>query len=338
MKVARFIEPDSIKIQEEKIPVLNSDELLIEVKSAGICGTDLHIFHGTNTGLVKPGTVLGHEFAGIVTEIGRNVKGFEKGNRVAIEPNLFCGHCYYCRTARKHFCENWSAIGLSRDGGFQEYCAIPASSAYKFSETIDFQTAALFEPLSCVLHGLERCKLKTGESVLLQGAGGIGQLFLKVLSQMGLDKIIVSDIDADKLAIAKDIGATDVINVRIEDLTQIVKEKTDGYGVSVMIDAAGLSSTIADAMFLIENTGRVLIFGVPNEKQKTEIVPYQIYKKEIDIIGSYTNPYSNEAAIKILEKLNLRKIVTNTIKLDDIVEQGLNVIGKKGVLKVQVQF
>lgn len=338
MKVARFIEPGSIEIREEKIPVPNSNEILVEVKSAGLCGTDLHIFHGSNTGLIKPGTVLGHEFAGIVVEVGKNVKGFEKGNRVAIEPNLFCGHCYYCRTARKHFCENWSAIGLSRDGGFEEYCAIPASSAYKFSEKINFQTAALFEPLSCVLHGIERSRLKASESVLLQGAGGIGQLFLKVLTQMGLDKIIVSDIDSNKLNIAKKNGATHIINVQQENLTQFVNDVTNGYGVNVMIDAAGLASTIANSLSLVENTGRVLIFGVPNEKQKVEITPYQIYKKELEIIGTFTNPYSNEASIRLLEKLRLSDIITHTISLDNIVEQGLNVIGAKGVLKVQVQF
>ncbi|MFW9929039.1 MAG: zinc-dependent alcohol dehydrogenase family protein, partial [Candidatus Thorarchaeota archaeon] len=325
MKAARFIGPGSIEVREEDIPAPTSDELLIQVKSAGLCGTDLHIFDGSNTGLVTPGTVLGHEFAGIVAEIGKGVKGFEKGDRVAIEPNLFCGHCYYCRTARKHFCENWSAIGLSRDGGFQEYCAIPASAAYKFSETINFPTAALFEPLSCVLHGLERSKLKAGESVLLQGAGGIGQLFLKILSKMGLNDIIVSDIDSDKLAIAKSNGATHIINVQQEDLIHFVHKITNGYGVNVMIDAAGLTSTITDSLSLLENTGRVLIFGVPSEKQKAEIVPYQIYKKEIEIIGSYTNPYSNEASIRLLKRLNLVDIVTHSITLENIVEQGLNV-------------
>ena len=338
MKAARFIRPGLIEVREEEIPIPNSDELLIEVKSAGICGTDLHIYRGSNTGLVTPGTVLGHEFTGIVVEIGSEVKGFEKGNRVAIEPNLFCGHCYYCRTARKHFCENWSAIGLSRDGGFQEYCVIPASAAYKFPETINFQTAAFFEPLSCVLHGLERSKLKPGESVLLQGAGGIGQLFLKILSQMGLNKIIVSDIDSDKLTVAKNNGATHIINVQKEDLIQFIQETTSGYGVNVMIDAAGLASTINDSFSLLENTGRVLIFGVPNEKQKTEIVPYQIYKKEIEIIGSYTNPYSNEASIRLLEKLDLSELVTHSITLENIVEQGLNIIGNKGVRKIQIKF
>ena len=338
MKAARFIKPGLIEIQDVEIPTPDSDELLIEVKSAGICGTDLHIYRGSNTGLVTPGTVLGHEFVGIVVEIGSKIQGFEKGDRVAIEPNFFCGHCYYCRTARKHFCENWSGIGLSRDGGFQEYCTVPASAVYKFPETINFQTAAFFEPLSCVLHGLERSKLKPGESVLLQGAGGIGQLFLKVLTQMGLSKIIVSDIDSDKLAIAKRNGATHIINVQQEDLIQLVRETTSGYGVNVMIDAAGLTSTIADSTLLLENTGRVLIFGVPNEKQKAEIIPYQIYKKEIEIMGSYTNPYSNEASIRLLEKLDLSDLVTHTIKLENIVEQGLEVIGNKGVLKVQVHF
>lgn len=338
MKVARFIGPKQIEIKEEKIPVPNSDEILIQVKSAGLCGTDLHIYHGTNTGLITPGTVLGHEFAGVVFDVGKDVKGFEKGNRVAIEPNLFCGHCHYCRTAKKHFCENWSAIGLSRDGGFQEYCVIPASAAYKFSEKIDFPTAAFFEPLSCVLHGLERSRLRTGESVLLQGAGSIGQLFMKVLAQMGLSRIIVCDIDPDKLAIAKKNGATHVINVKQENLIQKVREITDGYGVNVMIDAAGLPSTINDSLSLLENTGRVLIFGVPNEKQKAEIVPYQIYKKEVEVIGSYTNPYSNEASIRMLEKLDLSDLITHSITLDSIIEQGFQKVGSKGVLKIQVQF
>ncbi len=338
MKAARFIGSKLIEIREENIPVPKSDEILIEVKSAGICGTDLHIFDGSNASLVKPGTVLGHEFSGIVVEVGKEVKEFEKGDRVAIEPNLYCGHCYYCRTARKHFCENWSAIGISRDGGFQEYCSLPASAAYKFSSKIDFKIAALFEPLSCVLHGLERSKLKTGESVLLQGAGGIGQLFLKVLAQMGLSKIIVSEIDEEKLKMAKHNGATHAINVKQENLNQVVQEITGGYGVNVMIDAVGLPSTIADAMTLVENTGRVLIFGVPHEKQKSEIVPYQIYKKELEILGSYTNPYSNETSIRLLEKLNLADIITHSITLDKLVEKGLNAVGTKGVLKIQVQF
>lgn len=338
MKSAFFIQPNLIEIKEVKIPVPKADELLIEVKSAGICGTDLHIYNGTNTGLVTPGTVLGHEFSGVVVEVGKEVKGFRKGERVAIEPNLFCGHCHYCRTARKHFCENWSAIGLSKDGGFQEYCAVPASAAYKFPDTIDFQTGALFEPLSCVLHGIERSRLRTGESVLLQGAGGIGQLFLKVLSQMGLSKIFVSDIDPDKLAIAKKNGATHIINAKQDNLQQIIKEETNGYGVNVMIDAAGLTSTIADSLQLLENSGRVLIFGVPDEYKKAEIIPYQIYKKEIEIIGTYTNPYSNETSIKMLEQLDLSDLITNSISLENIVEQGLDKVGKKGILKIQVKF
>ena len=338
MKAARFLEPARVEIQEIDIPTVSKDELLIRVKHAGICGTDLHIFNGSNKGLVTPDIVLGHEFAGIIEKIGETVSNFSIGDRVAIQPNLYCGHCHYCRNAKQHFCENWSAIGLSRDGGFQEYCAVPASAAYRIPDTVDFATAALFEPLSCVIHGIKKSNIQLGDTVILQGVGGIGLLFVKVLAQMGIRNLIVSDIDDKKLKLAKQNGATDLINVNSTDLVDTVLKITNGIGAQVFIDAAGLTSTIPTGMKLLENTGKILIFGVPPEDITVEITPYDIYKKEITIIGSYTNPYSNEAAISMLEKLDVRDLITDLITLDKLVENGFKQVGKPGSLKIQVKF
>jgi threonine dehydrogenase-like Zn-dependent dehydrogenase len=338
MKVARFFGVEDIQIKEEAIPEPKPSEVIIKVKNSGVCGTDHHIYKGEVKGLVKSGVVLGHEFSGIVEKVGSNIKNLNLGDNVAIEPNLFCGACHYCRNAKKHFCENWSAIGLGRDGGFQEYCAVPASSVYKMPKGLSYKNAAFFEPMACVLHGIERGRVKVGETVVIQGAGGIGQLYIQALANLGVANIIVSDIDNSKLNLAKKFGATMTINVNDENLAEVVKSETDGIGAQVMIDAAGLLTTIPNAVNLLENTGRIVIFGVPPEGKKVEIKPYEIYRREIEIIGSFTNPYTNEAALEMLKKIEIDPIVTNKISLNEITDKGMNVIGKPGVLKVQIQF
>lgn len=338
MKSARFFKPGDVQIKDEEIPKPSSDELVMKVKNSGICGTDLHIYKGEVTGLVEPGTVLGHEFAGIVEKVGEAVDGFSEGDRIAIQPNLFCGACHFCRNAKKHFCKNWAAIGLSRDGGFQEYCAVPASAAFRMPGGLEFKNAAFFEPMACVLHGIERSGFTIGEDVFIQGAGSIGQLYVQALSKMGANRIIVSDIFEEKLKLAKKFGATHTVNAKEENIGESISAITTKNGVQIMVDAAGLLSTLPTALEILEDTGRVVIFGVPPEGKSVEISPYEIYRREIKIIGSFTNPYTNEAALKFLKKIDVDPIITNPIKLDDLVDQGLDVMGKSDVLKVQIQF
>lgn len=338
MKAARFYKPHDIQIKEEDIPSPKPDELLVKVKNSGICGTDLHIYEGEVTGLVENGTVLGHEFAGIVEKVGTNTDNFTEGDRVAIEPNMFCGACHYCRNAKKHFCEYWAAIGLSRDGGFAEYCVIPQSAAYIMPDKLPFKNAAFFEPMACVLHGIERSKFEVGENVFVQGAGSIGQLYVQALSKLGANHIIVSDVFDEKLTLVKKFGATHTVNAKEQNVIEEIHSITNDKGVQVMIDAAGLLSTLQTAVQVVENTGRVVIFGVPPEGKKVELSPYEIYRREIEVIGSFTNPYTNESALKFLQKIDVDPIITNPIKLEDLVTKGLKVMGEPNVLKVQIQF
>ncbi len=338
MRTARFMDVGKVEFADEPSLKTPADEVLIDVKASGICGTDYHIFEGSVKGLVEHGTVLGHEFAGEVVEIGSHVTTLKVGDRIAVEPNLYCGACHYCRNAKKHFCENWKAIGLSRDGGFAEQCLIPLQAAYKMPAGLSFEAAAFFEPMACVLHGIEQANVQVGETVVLQGAGSIGQLYIQALKKVGADKIIVAEVDDDKLKLAEKFGATTLVNVKNEKLSDVIDAETNGIGAQVMIDAAGLLSTIPTALEILENTGRVIIFGVPPEGKNVEISPYDIYRREIQILGSFTNPYTNEAALKMLKDVDINPILTNPITLDALVDQGFENFGKKGVLKIQVQF
>ncbi|MHA1819866.1 MAG: alcohol dehydrogenase catalytic domain-containing protein [Promethearchaeota archaeon] len=337
---ARYYAPGKIEVEEEDEPEPIAGEVLVKVKNSGICGTDYHIYKGEIRGLVEPGVVLGHEFSGVIEALGEGVDGtkLNEGDLVAIEPNLYCGKCHYCRNAKKHFCENWSAVGLSRDGGFEEHVSVPLQAIYKVPKGLSLEKAAFFEPMACVLHGIERGRVRVGEYVVVQGAGSIGQLYIQALKNLGVGKIIVSDIDDSKLKLAERSGADVVVNPNKEGLREVVMSETDGMGVQVFIDAAGVLGAIKTGMEVLENTGRIVIFGVPPEGAKAEVVPYEIYRREIEIIGSFTNPYTNEAALEMLKKVDVSGILTNKIKLEEIVDKGMEVIGTPGVLKVQIEF
>jgi threonine dehydrogenase-like Zn-dependent dehydrogenase len=192
--------------------------------------------------------------------------------------------------------------------------------------------------MACVLHGIERSRAKVGEVIVVQGAGSIGQLYIQALVNLGMSKIIVTDIDDEKLKLAKKFGASTIVNASKEDLAAVVKSETNGIGAQVLIDAAGLLTTINTGLKILENTGRIVIFGVPPEGKKVDIIPYDIYRREMEIIGSFTNPYTNEAALEMLARVNVDPIITNPIKLNQLIADGLNMMGKQGVLKVQIKF
>lgn len=339
MKAVKFIEPHKFSLVDVEIPNPGPGEIQLRNKASGVCGTDVHIYSGAVKGLAAPGTVLGHEFAGIVEKVGPDVKGFNVGDFVAVEPNLYCGRCHYCRNAKKHFCQNWKAVGLAIDGGFQEYTNIPLQAAYKMPKGLEFKNAAFFEPLACVLHGIEKAQVAPGETVVVLGAGSIGLLYIQALKKLGATTVIVSEIDEMKLKLAKSFGADFVVNPKKESLKDVVMAETNGIGANVLIDAAGLIDAIPTAFTLLEYSGRIVIFGVPAETQKVEITPYEIYRKEFEIIGSFTNPYTNEAALNMLKDMVVDPIITNPVGLAEL-ESAIQKIHNRepGVIKVQLQF
>jgi threonine dehydrogenase-like Zn-dependent dehydrogenase len=339
MLAATFLGKHDVKIGDRSVPDIADDEILVRVAACGICGTDLHIYEG-EVPLARLPVIAGHEFCGTVERVGSSVTGLAVSDRVAIEPNLFCGRCHYCRTGKKHFCVNWAGIGLTRDGGFAEFASVPHHAAYKIPEKVSFQSGAFFEPVACVLHGIERVGLTPGDTVVICGAGSIGLLFVQLLRRSGAGRIVVSDPDAAKRGVARQLGADIVVDPTEADLKETVMKNTNGLGAAIAIDASGVPEAISSLFGLVQSTGRILLFGVAPEEAEIRVRPFDIYRRELMLVGSFTNPYTNEAAINLLEGLNLDPIMTHQIRLDQLVEDGIHAIQRKdqGVIKVQVVF
>ncbi|MBD3186373.1 alcohol dehydrogenase catalytic domain-containing protein [Candidatus Bathyarchaeota archaeon] len=320
-------------------PDVSEQEVLVQVKASGICGTDVHVYEG-EVPLAKLPVVPGHEFCGVVLETGKNVQDISPGDRVAVEPNLFCGKCHFCRNAKKHFCRNWGAVGLTRDGGFAELAAVPDQAIYKMPDSISYSLGAFFEPLACVLHGIERSGARAGDAVVVQGSGSIGLLFIQALRVMGMRSIFSIDIDDTKLTLARKLGATETINPGKESARDAVMALTDGLGAGIVIDAAGVEQSLNQSFDLVKDTGTIVIFGVPAEKMRLPVKMYDIYRRELRVVGSFTNPYTNEQALNLLStgRIHVDDIITDIIPLTDV-EQALVDIreGSRSITKVQIK-
>ncbi|MHA1368333.1 MAG: zinc-dependent alcohol dehydrogenase family protein [Promethearchaeota archaeon] len=329
-----------INLVDMPIPQAGQGEVLVKVKASGICGTDVHIYEG-EVPLAKLPIVPGHEFSGIIENVGDGVSDIEVGDKVAIEPNLFCGYCHFCRNAKKHFCENWAAIGLTRNGGFAEYCSVPRQAVYKMDDNVPFEHGAFFEPVACVLHGIERSGAKAGDIVVVNGSGSIGLIYVQILKMMGVKNVISTDIDDEKLEIARKLGADAWINPNTDDLVKEVNSLTNGRGAEMVIDAAGSEKSIATAFDLVQDTGTIVIFGVPPENLKLPVKIYDIYRRELSIVGSFTNPYTNEQALNLIStgKIKFDEIITHPIELDNV-EKTIQKIRDKTecVIKAQIRF
>ena len=332
--------PRDLKLMEIADPEPGPGEMLVNVKASGICGTDVHVYEG-EVPLAKLPVVPGHEFSGIVETVGDDIIDISPGDRVAIEPNLFCGYCHFCRNAKKHFCENWGAVGLTQDGGFAEKAIIPRQAAYMLPGNVDFKAGAFFEPVACVLHGIERSGVQAGDSAVVLGAGSIGLIYLQILKAMGVRNVIISDIDDSKLAIANKLGASAIYNPLNDDLIKEVQDITGGFGAEVVIDAAGSEKSLLQTFELVQDTGTIVIFGVPPEKVRLPIRMYDIYRRELSIVGSFTNPYTNERALRLLDNnsVNFNDIVTHEIKLNAVEETMVKMRDKtETVIKAQITF
>jgi 2-desacetyl-2-hydroxyethyl bacteriochlorophyllide A dehydrogenase len=337
MLAAKFLGRRDARIDDYPVPKIEDNELLVRVATCGICGTDIHIYEGEVPLATLP-VIPGHEFCGRIEEVGTAVTDLALGDAVVVEPNLFCGQCHYCRTGKKHFCVNWAGVGVTRDGGFAEFAAVPRQAVYAMPEWLSFKKGSFFEPVACVLHGIERAGLLPGDSVVLCGAGSIGLLFVQLLKRAGAGQVIVSDFDPVKLDVARDLGADIAVNPAEADLKEVVMERTAGFGAEIAIDATGSPEAISSLFELAQQTGKILLFGVSAETAQIKVRPFDIYRRELTIVSSFTNPYTNEASLSLLGDIEVDKIVTHRIGLENLLRDGIDAIREKrtGVIKVQV--
>lgn len=321
MKAAVYHGPGDLRVEEVPVRKLKDNEVKIQVKYCGICGTDIHIFHGDGGCCdVTPPLVPGHEFSGVVAEVGAGVKTVKVGDRVTGDPNDMCGECYFCKNGMQHFCKNNIGIGTTVDGGFAEYVIMREKQVYKVSDDLSFIEAAMTEPISCCLHGIDLCNIKAGDTVLVIGGGPIGMIMMQLAKNAGASKVIMSEPVEEKREQALKLGATKTIDPLHEDVEAVLAEYCEN--VNVVIECVGNVHTQADAVRFAGKGATIMYFGLASPEESFPIRPDDIFKKELHITSSYINPYSFERAIQILESgtVELESLITNVVPLDDIAD------------------
>lgn len=338
MKAVMIEKPWDIKNVEREIPELKEGEALIKVKAVGICGSDIGAFRGTNN-LVSYPRIIGHEIAGeIVALKGDNPKGFSVGDKVVVDPYLYCGHCYACSIGRTNCCEDLHVLGVHVDGGMAEYYAHPSSMLVKMPEEMSWEMAAMAEPLTISLHGVHRGKITKGEFALFYGAGPIGILAALVAKLYGATPIVV-DLVEERLEFVKSLGVNYIINSGKEDVVERVREITNGKMVQCVMEATGANACIRQALDVVCNAGRIVYTGWP--KKTTDFPTDIITKKELDIRGGRTSAGEFEEALEIINeaKIPIKALLTKCISVSEAPKTVVDIEKNPGnYMKVVVTF
>ena len=321
MKAAVFYKKEDLRIEDIPIPkVKNEDDVVIKVRACGICGTDMHIFDGDEGAAPTPaGTVLGHEFAGEVVEVGAAVKAVKVGDRVCVDPNWLCNTCDFCREGIGHFCENMKGIGTTSNGGFAEYCVVPQSQVYAFDESISFAQAAMTEPVACCLHGIDMCDIIPGATVAVIGGGMIGLLMMQLAKLKGAAKLILIEPIVAKREIAKTLGADITIDPITEDVSTVLQENGITR-ISTVIECVGKTATMKQAVAIAGKKSTVMLFGLTRPGDEMEIKPFELFKKEITLKASFINPYTQKRALALInsEKIDVASMIYKCIPVTEL--------------------
>jgi 2-desacetyl-2-hydroxyethyl bacteriochlorophyllide A dehydrogenase len=322
MKAAVLPSAGRVVIEDLPRPHAGPDEIVVKVGACGICGTDQHIFEGGGHLTIAFPLVPGHELAGEVVETGENVTWLREGDRVALDPNIPCGHCFWCTRGEVHLCANLQALGVTRNGGFEEYCLSPARQAIVLPDNVSTTMGGLAEPLACCLHGADRLAVRPGETVLILGGGFIGLVLLQLAKAAGAGAVIVSEPFAPRRLKALAFGATRAVDPGAEDLAAIVAEVTDGRGADACIESAGRVETAEQAVALARRGGRILFFGVVPEGREARIAPFDVYRKELSILGSFVNPFTHARAVQLLSEggVNVEDLISHRFAVEDFAE------------------
>jgi 2-desacetyl-2-hydroxyethyl bacteriochlorophyllide A dehydrogenase len=276
--------------------------------ASGICGTDLHIYRGEYLGDYP--VIPGHEFSGIVTVAGSRVTRFKVGDRVAVEPNIACDNCVHCLNNRQNFCLNWQAIGVTLPGGMEQYVTAPEKAVFSIGN-LPYEQAAFMEPLSCVVHGVERAHIDLGDKVAILGAGPIGDLILQMARLQGAAQITVLENNPGRAELARQLGADQVVD-RMEDL------QPDTY--DVVIDATGMISVMNRAIDFARHGGTVLLFGVPPSGKKMEFEAFKIFRKGLTLLSSYTSVRNSFQAVNLLQtgQVRVEALISHRLPLKEL--------------------
>jgi len=324
MEALQITKPHELKMVTLERPKPSPGEVLVKVMASGICGTDIHILEGEYLGAYP--VIPGHEFAGVVEQVGEGVSRIKIGDRVAVEPNIACDNCSYCLNNQQNFCENWQAIGVTLLGGMAEYVIAPEKAVFDICE-LEFEEGAFVEPLSCVLHGIQKLRIRLADRVAILGAGPIGNLLLQAIKLQGAQSVTVVELDQVRAEAAQAAGADEVYR----SLDNLPKDAFE-----VVIDATGVIPVMERTPEFTRKGGKILLFGVP-PKTKAAFDAFTLFQKGLTLLTSYTSVRNSLQAIDLLKnkQINVKPIISHRLPLAEF-ERGVNLIKNKqeNVIKV----
>lgn len=323
MKAAVLHAVHDMRVEQVPMPKLSAErDVLVRVRSVGVCGSDVHFFERGVIGkypLTEP-TIMGHEAAGEVVEVlDEDASGLRPGDRVAIEPGYTCRRCEFCKSGRYNMCRDVVFLAAPPvDGAFCEYLAWPSDFLFKLPDAVSMDEGAMIEPLAVGLWAAKRAAVEAGDAVAILGAGPIGLLTMQAALAEGATRAIVSDVEAGRLELARELGATDLIDVSTRDTEEAISELTGGRGVDVAFECAGAIQALQSAMRVVKNGGVVQIVGMPAE-QHPELPLYEIINRELDVRGlfRYANCYPPAISLVDCGRVQVAPLVTHHFDLDD---------------------
>ena len=340
MKAAMLYGIKDLRIEEISKPEVNAGEVLVKVKAATTCGTDLKIFQrGYVEKVIKLPTVFGHEWAGEVVEVGEGLEWPRKGMRVRAGNSAPCLRCAMCQKGKYNLCENMIWLW----GAYAEYIKVPARmvlvNMQEIPSHVSYEEAAITEPLACVLHGVEEAEVKLGDTVAIIGAGPIGLLHLLTVKKLGVKKVIIIDLVDERLSFAEKLGADETINAGKVDVAEKVRQITGGYGADVVIEAIGLPTTWEQALTLVRKGGTVLEFGGCPPKTEIRVNTELLHYGEVKVMGAFhATPLHFRKALNYIasKTINVKPLITRKMRLEEIREAFQILSTSKSEIKIAI--
>lgn len=311
MRAVIYDQPGSLQVTDAPDPTPRPGEVIVKVGAVGICGSDLNIAAGLFPPTPFP-IIPGHEFAGEIVATTPGVDFLTDGDRVAIDPSLFCGHCRWCRIGRGNLCDSWGAIGDTVNGAAAEYVAVPAVNCHHIPDDMSYAAAAAIEPLSCAVHAIDIAPPRVGESVLVVGGGTMGLLTGQLYARGGASHLALVERKRDRLTIGSQVG----FHSTHDTVASALATNPDGY--DLVIDATGVPAAIQDAFGAVAKGGRFLQVGVAPPDAELRISPFQIYNQEITVIGSMAvlNSYAPALELMADTAVNIAPLLTHNLPLE----------------------
>lgn len=338
MKALVLEDVKQFSYQDVSEPEIAPDEVLIQVKATGICGSDIHGMDGSSGRRIPP-IIMGHESAGVIAQVGEAVTDWQLGDRVTFDSTIYCGECHFCKRGEINLCDNRRVVGVScgdyrQHGAFAEFLAVPARILYRIPDNLSFVHAAFVEPVSIAVHAVERTPIALNDTAVVVGTGMIGLLLIQVLKQSGCGRIIGVDIDDERLALARELGADVTFNSHDEAILEHIFNYTDNRGADIAFEVVGITPTLQLGINALRKGGALTLVG--NISAYAELPIQNVVTREISLYGSCTSQGEYPVSLDLLSqgKINVEALITDIVPLSEGAAWFERLYNEKGLLKV----